>query len=156
MADFAGQLNGAQSIGEALTQAKTQYFLSRLAFSSYDEKTLSEAELYGLPMYGVGHAPARSPRQPPQLWPPRLFRRIPVLGAASSTSPSQGALSPAFRHRRRRQPASPRRPPSGPITGAARLLLHERRPGPGAELPPAAAVRQPARHPRAASPPTVS
>src|SRR5581483_11422980 len=58
MADFAGQLTGSQTLGQALEQAKQQYYLSRVAFSNYDTKALSEAELYGLPMYGVGHAPA--------------------------------------------------------------------------------------------------
>ena len=58
MADFAGHLDRTVSIGQALNLAKEDYFLSRDAFSSYDEKTLSEAELYGLPMYGVGAPPA--------------------------------------------------------------------------------------------------
>ncbi len=57
MTDFAGNLDGSQSIGEALVDAKRSYYLSRVAFSSYDDKTLSEAELYGLPMYGVGQSP---------------------------------------------------------------------------------------------------
>ena len=87
MADFATHLNGALSIGEALARAKQDYYLGRTAFSSYDEKTLTEAELYGLPMYGVGTnaaplslALAASPD--------------PVTGALSSTSPTQGSLAP--------------------------------------------------------------
>ncbi len=90
MADFAGHLDRTVSIGQALNLAKEDYFLSRDAFSSYDEKTLSEAELYGLPMYGVGAppaplgAPAPSPRTLPD----------PVRGTASSTSPSTGLLAP--------------------------------------------------------------
>ena len=60
MADFAGKLSGSSTLGDALLQAKQQYYLSRVAFSNYDEKALSEAELYGLPMYGVGHAPTRA------------------------------------------------------------------------------------------------
>ncbi len=88
MAGLAVHLDGTSSIGEALARAKQDYYLSRGAFSSYDEKTLSEAELYGLPMYGVGHAPsavtaAAAPAVAPD----------PVLGSTSSTSPSQGALS---------------------------------------------------------------
>ncbi len=95
MADFAGQLNGAQSIGEALTQAKDTYFLSRVAFSSYDEKTLSEAELYGLPMYGVGTAPA--PLNAAAVTP---AAPDPVNGATGSTSPSEGTLDELPRRQR--------------------------------------------------------
>jgi hypothetical protein len=89
MAGFAGNLDGSVSIGEALAHAKQAYYLGRTAFSSYDEKTLSEAELYGLPMYGVGvappplGAPAAAPTASPD----------PVRGASSSTSPSQGTLT---------------------------------------------------------------
>ncbi|HEU5215875.1 MAG TPA: hypothetical protein VFU30_10065 [Gaiellaceae bacterium] len=83
MTDFAGQLGGSVTLGEALTQAKDEYYLSRVAFSVYDEKTLSEAELYGLPMYGVGHAPVPLADPPPD----------PVSGTSQSTSPSVGSLS---------------------------------------------------------------
>ncbi len=97
MADFAGHLDGTLSIGQALDQAKSDYFLSRDAFSSYDEKTLSEAELYGLPMYGVGTAPpavaAVQPAQA-QVTPAAATSPDPVNGATSSTSPSQGSLTP--------------------------------------------------------------
>ncbi len=88
MADFAGKLTASSTLGDALLQAKQQYYLSRVAFSNYDEKALSEAELYGLPMYGVGHAPhalaALSAPDPSS---------DPVTGATTSTSPSQGSLS---------------------------------------------------------------
>jgi len=89
MADFAGNLDGSVSIGAALANAKQAYYLGRTAFSSYDEKTLSEAELYGLPMYGVGVAP--SPVGTPAAGPPAA--PDPVRGASSSTSPSAGALT---------------------------------------------------------------
>jgi len=90
MADFAGNLDGSVSIGQALADAKQTYYLGRTAFSSYDEKTLAEAELYGLPMYGVGTSPqplgaaqtAALPAAPD-----------PVNGASSSTSPSEGTLT---------------------------------------------------------------
>jgi CSLREA domain-containing protein len=84
MTDLAGQLGGSVTLGQALTQAKDEYYLSRIAFSVYDEKTLSEAELYGLPMYGVGQAPQPLADPPPD----------PVPGTSQSTSPSQGSLSP--------------------------------------------------------------
>jgi hypothetical protein len=86
MADFAGQLTSTSTLGNALLQAKRQYYLSRVAFSNYDEKALSEAELYGLPMYGIGHSPS-------SLAAPLSSSPDPVSGANSSTSPSQGALS---------------------------------------------------------------
>ena len=86
MAYFAAQLKGTSTLGNALLQAKQQYYLSRTAFSNYDEKALSEAELYGLPMYGIGHSPSSlAPLSAP---PPD-----PVNGASASTSPSQGSLS---------------------------------------------------------------
>jgi CSLREA domain-containing protein len=103
MSNFAGNLGGSTTLGQALLQAKRQYYLSRVAFSNYDEKTLSEAELYGLPMYSVGSAPAplfaatrisqsvtqgSTPLQTPSDPSPD-----PVHGAAGSTSPSQGPLS---------------------------------------------------------------
>ncbi|HET8752328.1 MAG TPA: choice-of-anchor Q domain-containing protein [Gaiellaceae bacterium] len=84
MGYFAGELGGSVTLGQALAQAKEQYYLSRVAFSNYDEKTLSEAELYGLPMYGVGHAPASLLAAAPL--------PDPVSGTTSSTSPSQGTL----------------------------------------------------------------
>jgi CSLREA domain-containing protein len=87
MADLAGSIGGSTTLGQSLLQAKRQYYLSRVAFSNYDEKALSEAELYGLPMYGVGTAP-RSLAAPASPSPD------PVHGATSSTSPSQGSLSP--------------------------------------------------------------
>ena len=88
MAYFAGQLRGTSTLGNALLQAKQQYYLSRTAFSNYDEKALSEAELYGLPMYGIGHSPGALAAAAATPAPD------PVNGASSSTSPSQGSLSP--------------------------------------------------------------
>ncbi|MDX6451041.1 MAG: large repetitive protein [Gaiellaceae bacterium] len=93
MAAFAGNLGGSLSIGAALANAKQSYYLGRTAFSSYDEKTLSEAELYGLPMYGVGVAPAAlgAPLAPVPVAP--TPSPDPVRGASSSTSPNQGTLT---------------------------------------------------------------
>ncbi|MDX6503869.1 MAG: large repetitive protein, partial [Gaiellaceae bacterium] len=90
MAGFAGNLDGSVSIGEALANAKQSYYLGRTAFSSYDEKTLSEAELYGLPMYGVGVAPPAlgapvGPAAP-------ATSPDPVRGSSGSTSPNRGTL----------------------------------------------------------------
>jgi hypothetical protein len=89
MAGFAGNLDGSLSIGAALANAKQSYYLGRTAFSSYDEKTLSEAELYGLPMYGVGVAPAPVGAVTPPSAPPS----DPVRGSSDSTSPNLGTLT---------------------------------------------------------------
>jgi hypothetical protein len=91
MADLAGNLDGTLSMGDALAHAKQDYYLARTAFSSYDEKTLAEAELYGLPMYGIGVAPA-SLITPAAATTP-LTSPDPVRGSSSSTSPSQGPLT---------------------------------------------------------------
>jgi hypothetical protein len=90
MAGLAGNLGGSLSMGEALARAKQTYYLSRTAFSSYDQKTLAEAELYGLPMYGIGVAPRAvgSPTPPP------AAAADPVRGTTASTSPTQGSLAP--------------------------------------------------------------
>ncbi|HZQ16339.1 MAG TPA: CSLREA domain-containing protein [Gaiellaceae bacterium] len=98
MSDFAGSLTPGTTIGAALTQAKDDYFLSRTAYSSYDDKTLSEAELYGLPMYSIGTAPASL--QAARLQAPRTQAPLslpspdPVHGADSSSSPSRTTLAP--------------------------------------------------------------
>ena len=141
--DFAGHLDRTVSIGQALNLAKEDYFLSRDAFSSYDEKTLSEAELYGLPMYGVG-APAGTAERPGARSPAPL--PDPVSGTASSTSPSQACSA---RSRRVRAGRGLRGHPHllRPGHRPARQLLHERRPGSGAELPAAPAVRDAVRDP---------
>jgi hypothetical protein len=91
MAGFAGNLDGSVSIGEALANAKQSYYLGRTAFSSYDEKTLSEAELYGLPMYGVGVAP---PALGAPLGPAApVASPDPVRGSTGSASPNRGTLT---------------------------------------------------------------
>jgi VCBS repeat-containing protein len=51
---FAGQLDGAVSLGDALRNAKQQYFGSQGLYGAYDEKALSSTILYGLPMFAVG------------------------------------------------------------------------------------------------------
>ena len=86
MADLAGNLSGSLTLGQALLQAKQQYYLSRVAFSNYDQKALSEAELYGLPMYGVGTAPR-------SLFAAGSSSPAAVQGATASTNPSDGPLS---------------------------------------------------------------
>jgi ABC-type oligopeptide transport system substrate-binding subunit/Tol biopolymer transport system component len=96
MAKLAENLDGSMTIGEALVNAKASYFLDRTAFSSYDEKTLGEAELYGLPMYGVGVSPApltASPLRPQLAILSTTPSPDPVRGATTSSSPSESALA---------------------------------------------------------------
>ena len=58
MAEFAGQLNGPLTIGEALTAAKQQYAAGNAILSPYDLKALMESTFYGLPMYHLNTSPA--------------------------------------------------------------------------------------------------
>jgi choice-of-anchor C domain-containing protein len=51
MADFAANLNGTLTIGEALSEAKQQYAGGNAILSPYDLKALMESTFYGLPMY---------------------------------------------------------------------------------------------------------
>ncbi len=51
---FAGELDGAVSVGDALRNAKQAYFAGQGLYGSYDEKALSSTILYGLPMFAVG------------------------------------------------------------------------------------------------------
>ncbi len=82
MALFAGNLNGSLSIGEALTRAKQQYYLDRPALSAYDEKSLLEASLFGLPFYNVG-APTTAPAPPTT-----------VPGTTAATTPAASPIAP--------------------------------------------------------------
>ncbi len=81
---FAGQLDGAVSLGDALRNAKQQYFGSQGLYGAYDEKALSSTILYGLPMFAVGT------QRPVRPTPPN-GTTSPVAGAAglSSTPYSQ-------------------------------------------------------------------
>ena len=65
MAEFAGNLNGSLTIGEALAAAKQQYAAGNAILSPYDLKALMESTFYGLPMYHLntsGH-PGRAARR---------------------------------------------------------------------------------------------
>jgi hypothetical protein len=61
---FAGQLDGAVSLGDALRNAKQQYFGSQGLYGAYDEKALSSTILYGLPMFAVGTVKPVRPTPP--------------------------------------------------------------------------------------------
>jgi hypothetical protein len=67
MTDFAADLNGDLTIGEALTQAKQQYAAGNAILSPYDLKALMESTFYGLPMYNLNEpgTPVATPAGPP-------------------------------------------------------------------------------------------
>jgi hypothetical protein len=89
---FAGQLDGAVSLGQALAFAKQQYFATQGLYGPYDEKALVTTTLYGLPMYSVGDAgttrSAASDLAAPQSVAPGLsaanFSVTPTFGPQSS------------------------------------------------------------------------
>lgn len=66
---FTGELTagGTVVVGEAIWRAKLRYFLELPRFDDYDEKTLLQWTLFGLPMYAVrtGIATASSPAGAP-------------------------------------------------------------------------------------------
>ena len=84
MSFLATRLDGRLSIGEALTRAKQDYYLTAGGMlSSYDRKALLEATMFGLPFYGVGVAPTAIPGSP---------AGVPVAGATNVTTPFDGTL----------------------------------------------------------------
>ena len=52
--DYAGQLDGAVTVGDALMLAKQQYFASKGIYGAYDDKVISSTVMYGIPMFQVG------------------------------------------------------------------------------------------------------
>ncbi len=94
MADFAANLNGTLTIGEALTQAKQQYAAGDAILSPYDLKALMESTLYGLPMYNLNSStasPALVPSGPATTQVP--FSGGPVTTGITTTAVT---LSPAL------------------------------------------------------------
>ena len=67
MAEFAANINGTATIGEALTEADQQYAAGNAILSPYDLKALMESTLYGLPMYNLNRpgTPVTPPSGPP-------------------------------------------------------------------------------------------
>ncbi|HEX8582573.1 MAG TPA: C25 family cysteine peptidase, partial [Acidimicrobiales bacterium] len=63
LALFADQLDGAVTVGQALANAKQDYFGTSGLYGVYDEKVLETAVLYGLPMYRVGDGTAPRPAE---------------------------------------------------------------------------------------------
>jgi len=81
MADFAANLNGSLTIGEALAAAKQQYAAGNAILSPYDLKALMESTFYGLPMYHLNGA--GSPVAPPN-------------GPSTTTDPTTGLTAAPF------------------------------------------------------------
>jgi hypothetical protein len=98
MADFAANLNGSLTIGEALSEAKQQYASGNAILSPYDLKALMESTFYGLPMYNLNtsSAPVPPPNGPPTGTDPITGLTVaPVavsLGQGTSTVPGQLGL----------------------------------------------------------------
>jgi ABC-type transport system substrate-binding protein len=84
MAFFAARLGGTLKIGESWKQAVQDYWASLGPVSVYDEKVMAEATFYGLPMYGVGSAPAPVP----------LAFTAPAVKAARAATSTSATVSP--------------------------------------------------------------
>ncbi len=66
MANFADNLNGSLTIGQAHAFAKQQYFANLGLYGEYDFKAMQAATLFGLPMYQYGNgASVVTPPLPP-------------------------------------------------------------------------------------------
>ena len=79
MVSFARQLDGAVSIGDALWQAKQDYWGKMGVHGESDDKVVETMTLYGLPMYRIG--PNRTVRATPGFVDPQG-----ALGLAASAS----------------------------------------------------------------------
>ena len=114
---FAGELDGAVSLGDALRNAKQAYFAGQGLYGAYDEKALSSTILYGLPMFAVGTERPRRPvpetrtRRPrsrgqPGLFVDRLRRGLHVRRRAAMRTEAGSRPTPApARSCRRSRPA---------------------------------------------------
>jgi hypothetical protein len=87
LSTFASRLDGNYTIGEALTLAKNEYLAPLSAISVYDEKSLQQAILYGLPFSTPDVA---NPPAPPSA-PDRL-----VLTDTDITGLRTASLNPEF------------------------------------------------------------
>jgi len=61
---FAGELDGAVTVGAALVRAKQTYFSTQGLYGTYDDKVLESMTLYGLPFFRVGGAAVTRPTLP--------------------------------------------------------------------------------------------
>ena len=87
MAGFANNLDGSQSVGAALTNAKQSYMADGTLLSAYDLKALMESTFYGLPMYRLNSTPPTPPAPPT----PPTTQTDPITGL--TTAPVSFSLS---------------------------------------------------------------
>jgi len=64
---FADHLDGSETIGAALTDAKQAYAADNAVLSPYDIKSVDESTLYGLPMFTLNSTPPAPPPPPTPL-----------------------------------------------------------------------------------------
>ncbi|HMD45757.1 MAG TPA: PKD domain-containing protein, partial [Acidimicrobiales bacterium] len=82
MAGFAGRLDGSETVGAALSDAKQAYAAGGAVLSPYDLKALMESTFYGLPMYHLNSTPPQGGPTPTPL--------------GTGTDPITGLTSAAF------------------------------------------------------------
>ena len=126
---FAGQLDGAVSLGDALRNAKQQYFASQGLYGAYDEKALSSTILYGLPMFAVGTerpvrpTPPTADHDPDR---PTVCRRRPTARTSRSIRQS-GDIGRWFEADAGTGPQLPQITASRPVATPRRARRHGRR-----------------------------
>jgi len=81
MANFARNLNGSVTIGQAHAYAKQQYFADLGLYGEYDFKALQAATLFGLPMYQYGYGQVVAEPLPPVL----PVSKDPISGLTSAS-----------------------------------------------------------------------
>src|SRR5439155_1310257 len=97
MSQFAKNMDGTRSVGEAFRDAKQSYYLSNFGtYGPYDMKALQEAIFYGLPMFTTGVAGAP---QAPQTTPPSTTLApdstgLPAMAFDSGTINAQPTQTP--------------------------------------------------------------
>ena len=91
MRQFATRLDGSMSAGQALQYAKQAYFGSLGAYGVYDEKAMTEAVFYGLPMWRVGGPTSDGAAVTAVPAPITAVTQIEPTAANASTSPTTDA-----------------------------------------------------------------
>ncbi len=84
------------TLGEALRQAKLQYFARGTHWTSYDDKSTLEAVLYGLPMIQIQTPGMRLAAYPPRYVPPTLHAASALLSATVEITNTFATGSSAF------------------------------------------------------------
>ena len=92
MSHFAENLDGAMTVGDALTFAKHRFVSGLGAVSAYDMKSLMEATFYGLPMYRL-QSGLDDPSAPPTLPVPPITAVDPFTGLSVATITVQPDLA---------------------------------------------------------------